>query len=233
MLRLFVGIDFPPELKLRLSLLCTGVPGARWVDPGNFHLTLRFIGEISEDLAADVDEALAGIKASRFTLQLAGTGVFGGAPPACAVGRGRAQSPSWSRLRDKIEQALIRAGLRAGAAQIRAARHPGAAARSGARQARSLPRRARAISRRSAAGRAFQPDRQLPDQGRLGLRGSGRLPAVGLNSEPARSGGMDGNGLLAAEIRTVEVFLAADGGGSAAPTGTGCAISRRRTICAR
>ena len=27
MLRLFVGIGFPPELKLRLSLLCSGVPG--------------------------------------------------------------------------------------------------------------------------------------------------------------------------------------------------------------
>ena len=78
MLRLFVGIEFPPELKLRLSLLCTGVPGARWVDPGNFHLTLRFIGEITEDLAADVDEALAGVKAARFPLLLAGTGVFGG-----------------------------------------------------------------------------------------------------------------------------------------------------------
>jgi RNA 2',3'-cyclic 3'-phosphodiesterase len=52
MLRLFVGISFPPELKLRLSLLCSGVPGAKWVDPGNFHLTLRFIGEIGEDVAA-------------------------------------------------------------------------------------------------------------------------------------------------------------------------------------
>jgi len=44
MLRLFVGIGFPPELKLRLSLLCSGLPGAKWVDPGNLHLTLRFIG---------------------------------------------------------------------------------------------------------------------------------------------------------------------------------------------
>ena len=81
MLRLFVGIEFPPELKLRLSLLCTGVPGARWVDPGNFHLTLRFIGEISEDIAADVDEALVRVKAGRFSLQLAGAGVFGGNRP--------------------------------------------------------------------------------------------------------------------------------------------------------
>ena len=59
MLRLFVGIGFPPELKLRLSSLCSGVDGARWVDPGNFHLTLRFIGETAEDVAADIDEALA------------------------------------------------------------------------------------------------------------------------------------------------------------------------------
>ena len=48
MLRLFVGIEFPPELKLRLSLLCSGISNARWVDPGNLHLTLRFIGEIAE-----------------------------------------------------------------------------------------------------------------------------------------------------------------------------------------
>jgi len=110
MLRLFVGIDFPPELKLRLSLLCADVPGARWVDPGNFHLTLRFIGEISEDLAADVDAALAGIKASRFALQLAGTGVFGGRRPH-SLWVGVERSAELVRLRDKIEQALIRAGL--------------------------------------------------------------------------------------------------------------------------
>ena len=110
MLRLFVGIEFPPELKLRLSLLCTGVPGAKWVDAGNLHLTLRFIGEISEDRAADVDEALAGLKARRFNLQLAGTGVFGGNRPH-ALWVGVERHPDLARLRDKIEQALIRIGL--------------------------------------------------------------------------------------------------------------------------
>src|ERR1700676_4237089 len=81
MLRLFVGIEFPPELKLRLSLLQTALPGARWIDPGNLHLTLRFIGEIPEDLAADVDEAMGRLRARRFTLRLAGTGIFGGNRP--------------------------------------------------------------------------------------------------------------------------------------------------------
>jgi RNA 2',3'-cyclic 3'-phosphodiesterase len=110
MLRLFVGIEFPPELKLRLSLLCTGMAGAKWVDGGNFHLTLRFIGEVGGDIAADIDEALARLRARRFSLQLAGTGVFGGRRPT-ALWVGVERQPELWLLRDKIEQALIRSGL--------------------------------------------------------------------------------------------------------------------------
>ncbi|HXC14805.1 MAG TPA: RNA 2',3'-cyclic phosphodiesterase [Stellaceae bacterium] len=110
MLRLFVGIGFPPALKLRLSLLCSGIPKARWVDPGNLHLTLRFIGELPEDVAADVDEALARVRARRFPLQLAGTGVFGGDRPR-NLWVGVERNPELTALRDKIEHALTRAGL--------------------------------------------------------------------------------------------------------------------------
>jgi 2'-5' RNA ligase len=110
MLRLFVGIAFPPELKLRLSLLCSGVPGAKWVDPGNFHLTLRFIGEIGEDIAADVDAGLSRLRARRFALQIAGTGVFGGDKPR-SLWAGVERSSELVGLRDKVEQALIRVGL--------------------------------------------------------------------------------------------------------------------------
>src|ERR1700729_4052105 len=110
MLRLFVGIEFPPELKLRLSLLQSGVAGARWVDPGNLHLTLRFIGEVSEAVAADVDEALLRLKARRFTVQLAGGGVFGnGKPRQLWVGVER--DPALGTLQSKIELALVRVGL--------------------------------------------------------------------------------------------------------------------------
>jgi RNA 2',3'-cyclic 3'-phosphodiesterase len=109
MLRLFVGIGFPPALKLQLSLLRSGVPGAKWVDPGNFHLTLRFIGETDEAVAADIDDALVRLRGRRFTLQLAGTGVFGDRPRSLWVGVER--TPELVALRDKIEQALIRAGL--------------------------------------------------------------------------------------------------------------------------
>src|SRR5271169_969070 len=104
MLRLFVGVGFPPGLKLRLSLLRSGISGAKWVDPGNFHLTLRFIGEIAEDKAADVEEALVRLRARRFALQLAGTGVFGGGDKPRNLWVGVEGNPELLILRDKIEQ---------------------------------------------------------------------------------------------------------------------------------
>jgi 2'-5' RNA ligase len=111
MLRLFVGIALPPELKLRLSLLCSGMPGAKWVDPGNFHVPLRFIGEVDEGVAADIDAALAQIRAPRFALSLAGIGTFGTGSKARMLWAGIEKSPALLHLHDKVESALTRVGL--------------------------------------------------------------------------------------------------------------------------
>ena len=48
MIRLFVGIALPKPQGDRLASLCIGVKGARWVDQQNFHITLRFIGDVQE-----------------------------------------------------------------------------------------------------------------------------------------------------------------------------------------
>ena len=45
-MRLFVGIGVPETLANRLAIFQSGLPGARWVDPANMHVTLRFIGEV-------------------------------------------------------------------------------------------------------------------------------------------------------------------------------------------
>src|ERR1700693_6334684 len=99
MLRLFVGIGLPPDLKLRISLLCTGVPEARWVDAGNFHLTLRFIGEVDEGVASDIDAALLRLRARRFDLALAGVGSFGDR----MLWVGGDKRPALHHLRNKID----------------------------------------------------------------------------------------------------------------------------------
>jgi len=107
MLRLFVGVALPPALKLRLSLLAAGLPGARWVDPGNYHLTLRFIGEVDEGMASDIDAGLAQIRAPCFELALAGIGQFGLRNLWVGVERNAALH----HLHDKVESALVRLGL--------------------------------------------------------------------------------------------------------------------------
>jgi RNA 2',3'-cyclic 3'-phosphodiesterase len=107
MLRLFTGIDLPPELKLDLSRLAGGLPGARWIDAGNYHITLRFIGEVNEALASDIDEALARIRAPCFEITLAGIGTFGNRQLWVGVER----NDALFHLHDKIESALVRVGL--------------------------------------------------------------------------------------------------------------------------
>jgi len=107
MLRLFVGIALPPEMKLRLSLLCSGVPGAKWVDAGNLHVTLRFIGEVDEGAANDIDDALVQIRAPRFDLTLAGVGHFG----TRMLWAGVERNPALLHLYDKVESAIVRLGF--------------------------------------------------------------------------------------------------------------------------
>jgi 2'-5' RNA ligase len=107
MLRLFVGIGLPPELKLRLSLMASGLPGARWVDPGNYHLTVRFIGEVDEGLASDIDAALAVLQAPRFDVQLVGIGHFG----ARMLWVGVERNPALLHLHGKVDAALARLGF--------------------------------------------------------------------------------------------------------------------------
>ena len=67
-MRLFVALDLPWSLKQQLSRLAGGLPGARWVPPENYHLTLRFIGEMPAHRAEEVDFALASLRARGFSL---------------------------------------------------------------------------------------------------------------------------------------------------------------------
>lgn len=111
MLRLFVGIALPEPIRLRLATLQGGVPDARWVKPENFHLTLRFVGEVDSGVADDLDAALGGVSAPAFDLALSGVGHFGKAEAARVLWAGVAPNPALDHLQSKVEAATIRAGL--------------------------------------------------------------------------------------------------------------------------
>jgi 2'-5' RNA ligase len=110
-MRLFVGIALPEDVRFRLSLLCAGLPNVRWVPPENLHVTLRFIGEVDGGVMQDVDAALAGVRAPQFSLSLAGVGHFGNGGHVRVIWAGIEKSPALQHLRDKVESAVVRAGV--------------------------------------------------------------------------------------------------------------------------
>lgn len=81
MIRLFVALPVPAPAAAAIEAIQTGVPGAKWRNRHQFHITLGFIGEVNERLAEDLDLALARIQLAPFELSLAGAGLFGGDRP--------------------------------------------------------------------------------------------------------------------------------------------------------
>lgn len=111
-MRLFVGIGMPLQVQDRLVRLRSAIPGARWIDQENLHLTLRFIGEVSRHDAEDIDLALSRIDAESFDLCLRGLGHFENGGDPTALWADVEPSPPLLRLQEKVDSALRRAGIR-------------------------------------------------------------------------------------------------------------------------
>ena len=52
--RLFTALEIPRSAAMSLSLLRGGLPGARWIDVENYHITLRFIGDVDGRTADEI-----------------------------------------------------------------------------------------------------------------------------------------------------------------------------------
>ena len=116
-MRLFVAVDLDDELRhaaaraaraVRSSLERREMYGVSWVAPENLHVTLRFLGEVSDDLARRVEQSFAEpFAVEPFDLELSGAGTF---PPVGAarviwLGIARGGEPL-ARLHGEIETRL-------------------------------------------------------------------------------------------------------------------------------
>jgi 2'-5' RNA ligase len=108
--RLFTGLEIPAELGETLSLLRGGLPGARWIDPENYHLTLRFIGDVDDDVAQEVASVLGRVRRNGFDLRLDGLSSFGGKRPRAVVAAVAPQS-AIMELQAEHERLMQRVGL--------------------------------------------------------------------------------------------------------------------------
>lgn len=110
MLRLFAALPVRPDVSDLLVPLQKGVSGASWRPRLNFHITLRFFGDVTRDLAIDLDAALGEIRAPQMKLALKGAGWFGRREPS-ALWAGVAYDEDLAVLAGQCERAGRRLGL--------------------------------------------------------------------------------------------------------------------------
>ena len=107
--RLFTALEVPRDAALSLSLLRGGIPGARWIDVENYHLTLRFIGDVDGHLADEIAHGLDRVHRPSFDLLLSGVGAFGSRKPHAIYAAAR-PSPELTALQAEIDRICTRAG---------------------------------------------------------------------------------------------------------------------------
>lgn len=109
--RLFTGLEIPAEIGLQLATYRGGLPGARWIDPENYHITLRFIGDIEGGTAHDVYSVLGDGRArGPVTVTLEGLDSFGGGKPRAVFARA-APTNHLADLQAEQERLIRRVGL--------------------------------------------------------------------------------------------------------------------------
>jgi 2'-5' RNA ligase len=108
--RLFTGLEIPLSVAMALGTLRGGLNGARWIDAENYHVTLRFAGDIDARKADDFAHGLDAVRPRRIELTIDALDVFGGDRPRALVALIK-PTPELSALQAEQESIARRAGL--------------------------------------------------------------------------------------------------------------------------
>jgi 2'-5' RNA ligase len=106
MLRLFVAVDLPKNLRDQIAPMCNGITGARWSKPEQLHITLRFLGAVPEDDLDRIRQALAPVRLPSFQLEVRRTGVFPPHKLPRVLWLGLAPTEPLCALKEAIDAAL-------------------------------------------------------------------------------------------------------------------------------
>lgn len=108
--RLFTGLEIPPEIAFDLSLMRGGMSGARWIEPEDYHITLRFIGDVDHATAREISSSLASIRRDPCEITINDLSTFGGDKPRALIARVQA-TPSLVEAQGEQERLARRLGL--------------------------------------------------------------------------------------------------------------------------
>ncbi len=113
--RLFSGLEIPPAIASALAFYRGGLAGARWIEPADYHITLRFFGDVDRHVAQVLVEDLAEterISGGRpLALELDEIGVFGNDFPRALFARVKSDA-LLGRLASAHESLARRNGLK-------------------------------------------------------------------------------------------------------------------------
>jgi 2'-5' RNA ligase len=108
--RIFTGLEIPDNVAQSLAMLRGGLPGARWIDPENYHLTLRFIGDVDDQTELEVASLLGRVRRKPFELRFDELSAFGGRRPRAVIAT-LAQTAALMELQAEHERLMQRVGL--------------------------------------------------------------------------------------------------------------------------
>ncbi len=108
--RLFTALEVPADIATQLSLLRGGLPGARWIDAENYHVTLRFLGDVDERTANEAAQLLDGIAREPLQVSIGELDAFGGDRPRSLIAKIK-PNPELLELQAEHERSVRRVGL--------------------------------------------------------------------------------------------------------------------------
>ena len=116
-MRLFVALDIEPAIHAQLTrflaTLKARAPEVRWVRPESLHVTLKFVGEVREDKAAQIKKALASVQAPAPTISFRGTGFFPNPKAPRVFWIGVEADEMLPRLAKMVDEVTARLGIEA------------------------------------------------------------------------------------------------------------------------
>lgn len=77
MARLFTALEIPEAIAFKLSMFQGGVPGARWIERENYHITLRYFGETDPSQEQQISDALRQLEFAPLNISISGMKAFG------------------------------------------------------------------------------------------------------------------------------------------------------------
>lgn len=116
-MRCFIAIDVPENIKDAIVGVIEkcglNSKGVRWIHAENIHLTLKFLGDVKEDLIPDIQRRLAEIckRYAVFNINIRGAGAFPNFKYPNVLWMGIDESEELKRLYEDIEESMFELGF--------------------------------------------------------------------------------------------------------------------------